>query len=307
MSSSFVVAAAKVLDGIEPRFVVLAGDEYELKRKLLNAFTSRGTELVSLYDPSSVATECFLAPYRPSKEKIIFVHCADEVESWDWLPIWFNKVKRTKLVVLANNADTVTTLETRANTRGLIIDCEAPSGAGGQMKLAKMISGWYGQSQTQVNLLLVKSGWKISPCLQLLNKLELLNLPLSSETVLQIGVVFDPVEDFIEALTDSNSSLAMSVLPKVSPELCRDILVRLSSWLDRMVRVKLSHAPMKSVHDVANEVGETRIEVERLQKQARKFTVERINRLALALAGTDRELAAGYRNGVLESMVSKWD
>lgn len=306
MSSSFVVGARKIFDATEPRFVVLAGDEHELKNKLLKEIASRDVELVRLTDSRTASTECFLAPYRSSKEKIVVLHKTDDVTSWDWLPIWFNKVKRTKLVLLTTNAETAEMLGTRAGSRGMVVDCVAPTGSAGQMKLVKMIAGWYGQSQTQVNLLLAKNGWKVSPVLQLLEKLKLLNQPLTSDTAMTLGLVYDPATEFIDALAESNSAAAMGVVHKVHPDFYAEILVRLSRWLDRMARVKLSQSPMKKSYEIASEVGESIAEVERLQRQGRKFTVDRIARLTLALAGTDKELAAGYRDGVLEMLVEKW-
>lgn len=306
--TSFAVGAKKILAGTEPRFVVLTGNEYGLRQALVRDFQHvRGHAApVSGSDNGLLSLEVFLQSGVQSQGRSIRIHNPDGCSSWDWLPIWFNKVKNTRIIVDGAGTDTARNLEQRANTRGIVIDCNAPVSERPRNTLVKFLSSRYSQSPTQVNLLLNKNNWKVTECMQLLDKLALLNMALTSDTISKLGVAHSAPEEFIDALTANDTALALTVIPRLPSSDWAAVIERLSSWLDKLSRIKCAQGYMKSANDVAFEVGESKDTAEKLIKQGRRYDLNKINKIALALAAADRDLLNGYRNGVLEVLVSKW-
>lgn len=305
MSASFVAGAKKIFAAAEPRFVVLYGDEYELRTKLTESIYARNYEVYAYESGSFRSIDAFTPALRQSKQKLIHITEATRVDSWDWLPPWFNKVKNARLLIETGDAVLAEKLGHKANTRGLAIKCSAPTTVSSQDKLLKMIANWYPHfSTSQINLMLNKNDWKASECLQLMERLTLLNLPLNSDTMMMLGFNFNPDEEFIAALQENHTSRALTVASRVNNG--SKAVKALSAWLDSLARVKFASGFMKSSHELAREVGESRSAVELLQKQSRKFDLTKINRAALALANADRDYAKGYINGTLEMLVNSW-
>ena len=308
MPASFVSGVKKVLADAEPRFLVLTGDEPELRNKLVGHISSRNTtEFVLFRAPHDISFDAFLLPVLARKTCTLYISERDgrKITDWDWLPKWFKQAKSNRIVVEAN-PNLAKFLERKANTRGLVIDCSAPTGPSNRHACVEILRGWYGHTNTQLNLLLTRNNWQISPCIQLLDKLKLMRLPLSSETADYYGVVFNPVESFVKHMTENQPYNAMTLIPRLSDDGKVAAFEQLSQWLDKMVRVKLGSTPMKTLYDLSREVGLPKAEVELLQKQSKKFEFKRINKLSLALAATSKDLAKGYRDGVLEVLVTSW-
>ena len=131
-------------------------------------------------------------------------------------------------------------------------------------------------------------------------------MKLDSDTLTRVGIVHPPYVQFVEAITEDHPATAMALIPKLTEEDLLRIPGELSAWLDKLCRVKFSVVRMKSVHEIAREVGEDKATVESLQRQVRKYELPRINQLALTISSTDKALSQGYRDGVLELMVSNW-
>lgn len=251
-------------------------------------------------------TEALTQNIRTTRTRGICARHVDSAQSWEWLPIWFNKAKNIRIVIDGAAPKTATTLERIANTRGLVIDCSAPTGSGGRYKFAKFVAGTYGQNVSAVNLLLHKTDWQLHPSLELLEKLALLNQPLTSATMERIGVVIDAREQIVKELSGDNAAQAMATIPHLAVHEYTDVLAQLSSWLDKLVKVKGAVTFMKDVNKLAFEVGEPRKETETLMWQSRRFDYDRINKIALSLASADRELSRGNTTGVMEALISRW-
>lgn len=310
MPASFVVGAKRVFDSTAPRFVVVAGNEPELRKRIIDDYKSRDKVQVDVVCGSGLRNDvadnaAFLPAIIPSYTKIVIVN-GDKVENWDWLPVWFNKVKRMQIVVETADAKLARFLEKKANTRGLVIGCSAPTGAAGRTKMVALLKEWYGCTTTQLNLLLHRNNWNISECMQLLDKLALLNLPLSSDIVDSVGVVHDPYRKFIEHLTDGNTSEACTLIPNVHYNSVVPLVGEVSTWLNDLCKVKFAQTPMKTVYELTRETGLDKDRVETLQRQARRYDLRRINKLSLLLAGLGQDLARGHTDGILELMVSSW-
>ncbi len=308
MPASFPVGFSKVEAGTQPRFTIVSGNEPELEKRIVGAFSSHTANhyTVDASDSVLLQTYAFTQGHRTTRDTFICVQNTDRCREWDWLPKWFNQVKRTKLLLLGSSVSLVSKLTRVANTRGMVIDTTAPKGEAARNKLLKTINGWYGQSPTQLNLLLNKNDWCISPCLQLLDKLALLQLPLTSDTIMRMGVVSHPAEQMFSFLTNDNAAQAMTVIQRMQPADYRVLVNNLSDWIDKLARVKCSQGYMKSVNDIAFETGIDRHDIEQINRTGRKFDLLRINRLSLAVAAADREITRGNYAGVLEVMTSKW-
>lgn len=304
MFSSFTTGYAKLAANADPRVVVLYGDEAALKQKIEALIYSRKYEFET-YTDGPVDIFCSVESLRQSRKRHITID-ASKVQGWDWLPASLNKVPSTRMLVHTDSHKVASLLQATTKSRGLVVHCTAPTGVAGRNKLVEVFKSWYGFSTSQILVFLNKYHWKLTPCIQAMDKLALLGIELTSTTAQLIDVCENPLDSFVWALQNQKRPLALKSLLKMSPDSYQDAVYTLSRWLDDVAQVKLSRGFMKPVREVALELGKSPRVVEELFKHTGRYDLNAISRATLSLANADSALSKGCVDGVMELLVETW-
>lgn len=189
--------------------------------------------------------------------------------------------------------------------RGRFVVCSAPSTETARKSVITMLAARYGASRVQLDQLLTFTGWRVDPALEILQKLELLQAPLTMDLARLLGVSMTDTR-FETALKNGERSKAVSSAHLIHPNEVPSVFDRCEHWLAQIARVSRSIKAGQTTNEIANAIGTDWGLAIKLSEWAGRYDVSAVNRATFALANAERDWFKGAREGVLEVMAASW-
>jgi hypothetical protein len=329
--------------GNDRRLTYAAGVEAKLREGVVRAIREEDAELVTVWagtDDQEVWAELNTHPMRQSQTKIVTVRNAHRIKDWSLLDSWLRDMRTVKCVMesgvpefslplarkqkfcprehsgpvnvqsfksgkVKRTCSVCDTAKDMLSKRGRLVVCQPPTTDAARKAFVTMLSQKHHASRVQVEQLLSHTGWRIDPALEVLQKLELLQAPLTMDLVQLLGV---SVEDtrFEVALKSGDRGKAVSNAHLVHPSEVPNVLNRCEHWLSQIARVSRSLKAGQTTSEIANAIGADWGWAMKLSESAGRYDVAAVNRATMALANAERDWYRGARTGVLEVMGASW-
>lgn len=305
MPTSFVTGYRGAENHSEPRFFMACGSVTRLRDKLVATALERENIEVHEHWDTDIWLDMFTVSDRQSRTKVIVVHNAHEIK-WANLPLWLDKCKDMRLVLESPSTALGERLSKIVKTRGMIVDCEAPESEGKQGKMLDLLSSWFGFSTTKIKLLLHRIEWDLNAGLDLMTKVALLNLDLTSDVVQQLGYTVDNRAKFEYYLQRQKKADALFHSRKIDTAEIPAILQSLGDWIELVGRLSQVTSYYKAPREIATQIDSTAKFVQDNLVLAKKYNIPALNRASIALANADKDYSRGTRAGVLDVLTACW-
>lgn len=243
-------------------------------------------------------------PLQPETPRLVTVRQADQISDWQPLARWLDRKRLNPLTYLlfVSNA-TVLPAEPAALIRrtGHVVECRRPPVA----ELVPWIQSMVALPDTTAHYLAQRSAGALHHVKSVSGKLALFDVAPSAAAIDELCDEA-PTEAFADAVMLLQSRIAHSLIPWLPTTEYRRIVGQLDTYLTVMTHVHNAVHASQSRRDIAMLPDVPYALAEKYLPLVDRYPSSHCRARRQVLATLDAAVAAGAREGVLESLVTLW-